>query len=339
MSGRHEPQSRPHAAARGDSPWKLLCIAALASGLGLSACAGNPERPDSAAAGSLGPRDDTAYIQGLLDEDSSEIVIPKGDGPWLTGPLFLTAARDKRIVFEEGCEIAALRGRFKDTGDCLLSLEKCTNVTLSGYGAALTMNRKDYAGPDYRKGEWRHCISVLDSSSVLIEGLTIAKSGGDGVYVGQRRGEPACAGITLRNLRLEDHYRQGVSVIAARDFLMEGCLVTGTGGTPPSAGIDFEPNSGTDGFINCLVRDCLFEKNRGPGIIVYPVKLKGSGRPVDIRFERCVSRRNLLSVSMYGISPDISGSIAFVDCDLSFPSWIHGGKNLSVMRTKNKGRP
>lgn len=274
---------------------------------------------------------DTEFLQALLDSPNREIIIPKKEGPWCTEPLFLNA-ENKLIIFEEGCEIAALPGGFQGRGDCLLTLENCRNISLKGYGASLTMRRTDYDSKPYAKGEWRHGIALDSCENITIEGLRISETGGDGVYIGQKS-EMMNKDVTLKNLNLTKNYRQGVSVIAAEGFLMEGCTVTATKGTAPSAGIDFEPNSGTGGFINCVVRDCLFEGNSGPGIIVYPVKLAGSGKRVEIRVENCISKKNFLSVSIYGVPKDITGFIEFVNCDLSFFKWIRSRKNMPVRFT------
>ncbi len=278
-------------------------------------------------------KDSTDYLQSLLDSPDAEIRIPKGPNPWYTRPLFLRAD-NKRIVFEEGCEIAALPGAFTGRGDCLLTLDSCRNVTLTGYGARLSMRRDDYARKPYEKGEWRHGISLESCDGVTIEGLTITETGGDGVYVAHH-GDTVNADIVLRNLKLTDNYRQGVSVIAADRFLMDGCVVSGTKGTLPSAGIDFEPNTGTGGFRQCVIRDCLLERNAGPGIIVYPVKLAGSGREIEILVENTISRKNVLSVSIYGVPKDVKGYVEFRNCSLSFPKWIGCRRNLKITVRKH----
>lgn len=286
-------------------------------------CAGNQTLPEGIIP------DDTAYIQALLDSDDQVIVIPRGDRPWQVRPLRITA-HDKQLVFENGCVIEARPGDFIPGGDCLLTLDSCENVRITGYGARLSMRKDDYARSPYVKGEWRHCVSLYSCSSVALEGLEISNSGGDGVYVGQRKDALPCVELTLRDLYIHDNRRQGVSVISAHGFLMEGCVVKGTKGTPPSAGIDFEPNTGTSGFSDCTVRDCRFEGNAGPGVLVYPLKLAGTGAPVEIRFERCVSTGSFFSVSLYGIPKGLAGSIDFYDCTLRSFKWVQRSRSLKV---------
>jgi len=311
-----------------------LIVAATVTYL-LSSCV-SPRGPGMARFGPLEAHevtDSTDFLQSLLDSAEGEITIPKGNAPWFTRPLFLRA-EGKRIIFEEGCEIAALPGAFTGRGECLITLDSCRNVTLSGYGALLSMRRGDYARAPYEKGEWRHGISLESCAGVTLEGLTIAETGGDGVYLAHH-GDSVNSDIILKNLKLTDNYRQGVSVIAADRFLMEGCVVSGTKGTLPSAGVDFEPNTGTGGFRQCVIRDCLLERNAGPGIIVYPVKLAGSGKEVEILVENTISRKNALSVSIYGIPGDVKGYIEFRNCELSFPKWIGRKGNLRITVRKD----
>lgn len=279
--------------------------------------------------------DDTTYLQSLIDSPVSSVLIPKGERPWYTRPLFLTAS-NKHIEFESGCKVVAYPGEYQDPGDTLLTLLSCNNVRISGYGASLSMRRSEYAHTPYKKGEWRNGISIYESSDITIQGLEISETGGDGIYIGQRRGKTVCENIVLEDLTLLKNYRQGVSVISVRGFLMEGCVITDTKGTPPSAGIDFEPNSFTYGFSDCVLRNCRFENNAGPGILVYPVKLEGRASPLEIRVENSISKKNLFSVSVYGISDDTYGSINFIDCDLSLRKWIKAGKSAPVLFTKTK---
>jgi hypothetical protein len=265
--------------------------------------------------------DDTLYLQSLLDSPGSEIMIPAKDTPWISGPLFLSST-NKRITFGKGCTVLAKIGAFLDPGDCLLTISDSRNITVSGYSATLKMRKDHYASKPYKSGEWRHGISIRNSSHITIEGLTIRESGGDGVYIGQNTGQPVCEDIVLRDLDLGNNYRQGVSVVSVRGFLMEHCSVTGTRGTPPSAGIDFEPNSDLFGFTACVIRNCIFEKNGGPGILVYLKKMTSSRTPFDLVVENTRSVGNLSATAIYGIPRGVTGSVVFRNCTLKGLRWI-----------------
>ena len=52
------------------------------------------------------------------------------------------------------------------------------------------------------------------------------------------------------------------------------------------AGIDFEPNSLQERLFNITVRDCVFENNRGAGVVVSFSPAKDA-EPISINFENC----------------------------------------------------
>lgn len=278
--------------------------------------------------------DNTNELQALFDASGPEIVIPAKETPWITRPLKITA-QDKKIIFSEGCRIQAKKGSFQDPGDCLITISDSRNLVLEGHSAVLAMQKKDYTGAGYKKGEWRHGIAIQKSSNISILGLTIRDTGGDGIYIGQRSLETVCENITLKNLVLDNNHRQGISVTAVKNLLLENCQLKGTNGTPPMAGIDFEPNSNLYGLTGCVIRNCVFEKNSGPGILVYLKKLSKNQPPVDIQIENAVSKKNIFSVAVYSIPKGVTGRVAFKNCDLSLMKWICVPKGFTVSFEKD----
>ena len=205
----------------------LLSLSAMAEGVKVSERFG------------YDPVDATANLQAALDSGLSEIVVDKKGGPWVTRPLF--ARSNQTVVFEKGVELVAKKGAFRNCEDCLFTISCATNVTIAGYGATWRMRRADYDAAPYKKGEWRHALSIVSGDRITVEGLAIVESGGDGVYVGRnrrRKGGPS-TDVILRDLVCDRHYRQGISVITARRLLIERCVLVNTWGTPPTAGIDF----------------------------------------------------------------------------------------------------
>ncbi len=184
--------------------------------------------------------DSTDALQKALDSGAKKIVIDAQSSPWITRPLFVRS--NCEIVFERGAEVVAKKGEFLGKNDSLFTLKCCENVKISGYGAVLRMRRADYAAAPYVKAEWRMSLNLLSCRNVTIEGLALVESGGDGVYLGVARENGPCRDIVLRDIVCDRHYRQGISVISARNLLIERCTLRGTAGTAPAAGIDFEPN-------------------------------------------------------------------------------------------------
>jgi hypothetical protein len=153
---------------------------------------------------------------------------------------------------------------------------------------------------------------------VKVYGLTLADSGGDGIYLGT-----ATPGVTNRDIHIKDvtcerHYRQGISVITAENLLIENTILRDTGGTNPQAGIDFEPNRPDERLVNIVMRDCTAESNQGDGYLFYLGFMDATSEPVSVRFERCRALRDKASSTrvITNNAPEkaASGRIEYVDC-------------------------
>ncbi|PIE98049.1 MAG: hypothetical protein CR988_05340 [Treponema sp.] len=275
--------------------------------------------------------DDTAYLQKLFDSKAAKVVIPANPKgcPWITDRLYLKGVKNKTIEFAPGCIIMAKAGAFHDPLDFLITINDCKDLKLIGYGATLQMRKKDYQKAGYLKSQWRHIIALWKSENVAIEGLKLASSGGDGVYIGVKSKVPS-KNITLRNLVIEDNHRQGVSVIGVDGFLMEGCSVFGTDGHLPQAGIDFEPNPDCYGFTRCVVRNCSFVFNTGSGIHIFLRNADSTTHPIDIIFENCVSKHNAAAISIMQVKRGVKGKIIIKNCDFKGIQFINTPKSLIV---------
>ena len=234
------------------------------------------------------PEDATQALQSALRSRARKIFVQKLPHPWIVDKIEVVG--DKEIIFEPGVQVVAKRGAFRGKGDSLFTAWNQSRVTLVGPGATLRMWRADYDQPPYQHAEWRHVLSLRGCSDVLVEGLTLAESGGDGIYLGAgRHGEPN-RNIVIRNVVCLNNYRQGVSVITAENLLLENVVMRGTRGTPPQAGIDFEPNGPKELLVNCTLRNCLFEDNANFAIILSLGAMDATSRPISIRLEQCTTR-------------------------------------------------
>ena len=278
----------------------------------------NQEAIDEVAAGTVteakaswwgfDPEESTAALQAAINSGAKKVIVENLGAPWIVDPIVL--AGDQEILFEAGVEVRAKRGAFKDANDCLIRGGGIENVTLRGYGAALRMWRDDYAGPDYKKGEWRHVLEIASCRNVRVYGLTLAESGGDGIYLG---------GSYNRNVHIKDvvcdrNYRQGISVITAEDLLIEDCVLSNTAGTPPECGIDFEPNRPDQRLVNCVMRNCVTTNNASAG---YTVAIGSTAAPVSLRIEDCRSigdRHAGVSLDLPNDPENFKGAIDFVNC-------------------------
>ena len=232
--------------------------------------------------------DSTEALQAAFNSGAGTLIIPYMGEPWITRPLQLLS--NQEIVLEPGVVILAKEGEYRGGGDSLFSAVGRSNLVVRGYGATLRMRKREYQQAPYKKAEWRMGIALRGCRNVLIEGLRVESTGGDGFYVDGGGGLDWSQDITLRNCTAFDNHRQGLSVISAVNLLVENCVFANTWGTAPEAGIDLEPDTENQRLVNCVVRDSIFENNNGHQILIYLKPLTRKSAPVSIRFERCLAR-------------------------------------------------
>ena len=92
----------------------------------------------------------------------------------------------------------------------------------------------------YSKGEWRHGLNLWCGVDITIKGLRIDMSGGDGIQTGGLEAGTAASrtrNVVIQGVELSNNHRQGISVISAVGLLVEDCIMRGTNGTAPEAGV------------------------------------------------------------------------------------------------------
>lgn len=267
------------------------------------------------------PADSTAPLQAALTSGVARLVVDKMPSPWVVTPL--KGASNLELVLEPGAEIQAKPGEFRSKGAALLTFAGCTNVHIVGYGAALRMRHEDYMKPPYEKSEWRHALSILSCRNVCIEGLTLADSGGDGIYLGCRGAVRRNVDVVIRDVLCDRNHRQGISVISAENLLIENTVMRETFGTPPAAGIDFEPNHPSEVLKNCVMRNCLAVHNQGAGYTTWAGQLTAKSEPIDLRFENCTAfgdRRSFHFAADGRRGRPVAATLAIVNCSFEKPT-------------------
>jgi hypothetical protein len=223
----------------------------------------------------------TPALQNAIDSGARKVIVPNLGKPWIVDPLFL--ASDQEIFLEKGVVIEARAGGFTGLNDCLLKADKRRHLIIRGYGATLQMHKSDYT-----KGEWRMALDLESCASVEVLGLTLKDSGGDGIYLGNSDPQqPYCRDILIRDCLMENHRRQGLSVISAVNLQVEHCTFRNTIGTAPQAGVDLEPNQPSEKLVNCVFRNCTMENNQGAGILIYLQRFNATTEPLSVRFDNC----------------------------------------------------
>ena len=242
--------------------------------------------------------DSTAQLQAALDCNAPVIIVdcPVIDGkayPWVVRPLDVKGNRE--IVFAQNAELLAKKGDFLGKSDSLVKIVGQSNITLRAEKAGTAtfrMRKTDYHKAPYQKAEWRHALNIKSSSNIVVDGLNLVDSGGDGIYLGKSMHGVTNKNVTIRSVVCDGNNRQGISVITAENLLIENTILRNTWGTAPQAGIDFEPNQDDEKLANCVMRNCVCENNAGAGIDMYLPNLKRKSGDVGIVLDNVVSRNN-----------------------------------------------
>lgn len=264
--------------------------------------------------------DSTQFLQSAIDSGARIVVVDARR--WVTLPL--RGRSNQGLIFEEGAVIEAKRGAFESLGATLLSYVAASNVAIHGKGT-LRMWRDDYDKPPYSRSEWRHGISLRGCHGVIVEDIHIVETGGDGIYIGTAgqgaAGEP-CRNVIIRGVVCNANYRQGISVISAEGLLIEGCVLSNTKGTPPEAGIDFEPNFPNDRLVDCVMRECIVTNNVGSGCEVVVCASDATTRPLSIQLDGCIFEGNLVGFKYLEgnkdfLKPCETGELSIRSCGFS----------------------
>lgn len=95
------------------------------------------------------------------------------------------------------------------------------------------------------------------TSNILVSGLRIESTGGDGVFAMN------ATNISITNVDSNKNYRQGISIVDVDGLLVENCSFRNTNGTGPSDGIDMEPDGASQRLHRIIIRNVHCANNTG----------------------------------------------------------------------------
>ena len=219
----------------------------------------------STTGGGFNVVDATNALQTAINT-GQDVWVPNMGTDWIVRPLILTQ-NDQEIRFEDGVVVSAKQGEFMGTDDSLFYASGRSNVTLRGYGATLRMRQSDYAQAPYPAAEWRMGIDLRDVTNVEILGLTIEDTGGDGIYLGSLNQTNFNQNVMIKDVIIDNAYRNGISVISAEHVLIDNAVIVNTGGTAPQAGIDIEPNFATQRIQDISIHNSIIQSSDSYGIL------------------------------------------------------------------------
>ncbi len=257
----------------------------------------------------------TRCLQDAINSKVKKLIIDNTGHDWIIDSVQLVG--NQEIVLAENVRIAARKNGYKGLNDTMFTAIDCQNLIIRGEsGSEILMHKKDYQNKkEYKPSEWRHCIALLSCRDVIIRDLNIKSSGGDGIYVGLNKNSPVnyCQNILVENVVCDDHHRQGISVISAKNLMIRKSVFKNTQGTGPAAGVDFEPNSRNDVLENCVIEDCSIENNSGGGILV----ATAIDNPIDLKIRRCTiegGSRGIQCMPPKNHHADNPGQVDIEDC-------------------------
>lgn len=269
--------------------------------------------------------DATAILKKAIEYPVDTVVVDKQASDWVTGPLHFEGINNKTIIFETGAVLRAKKGAFTNKNSCLLQFKNSENIKLTGNQTPFIMNKDEYTD-----GEWRHALSLRNTKNVTVSGLVLKDSGGDGIYISGTEKGTFSQNIFIENCKAVNNKRQGISVISVKGLTVQGCTFSGTKGTPPSAGIDLEPNWEEDVLLSVVFKNCTIENNFGAGIKIAAHKLTTASQPIEVSFINCQLRMNCspdksvpraeIILGAHKTNP-VKGNVLFEKCTVKESNW------------------
>ena len=211
-----------------------------------------------------GVTDATAQIQSEFNNGGA-MFIPEGvymvkahtdDG----GFAGVRPKNDSLIIFHPKAVFKAITNN--QPAYAIINLQSVSNITLTGPN--LVGDNDTHAGVT---GEFGMGLYIRDSHNIHIQRPNISKCWGDGVYIGQVGSVGACTNITIDSPVIDGCRRQGISIISADGLTINNPVITNIAGTPPSAGIDIEPNN-TACILNNIKINNLKTVNTASGLLI-----------------------------------------------------------------------
>ncbi len=234
----------------------------------------------------------TAFLQQALNSNVDTLIIDNVGQPWKTAPLYVNQS-NLTIIIEPNVEIVALDNVY-DLFDSVFRIWDVENITILGYQATIRMNKQEYITAN--DSEYRHGFNIGSATNIRIEGLTIKDTGGDGMLISKSfysgSAKNYCENIVIKNCRMDNNYRQGISVGSVKNGLIENCILSNTKGTLPEAGIDVEPDNPQERIEDLTIRNCQFLNNNGNGLQFTTNFLDDTSTNVSATIENCYFSSN-----------------------------------------------
>lgn len=180
--------------------------------------------------------DYTELIQKALDNHRN-VVFP--NFPILINSKGLSISSNSILYFDENSSLHLMPNKYGQYE--IIRIHDVENVII--YGANIIGDKESHTAKD---GEWGMGVSIRGAKNIKLYNTIVKSCWGDGIYLGITNTSSKNVNVTITNTLLDSNRRNGMSIIAAENLNVKDLIVANTHGTPPSAGVDIEPDANTD---------------------------------------------------------------------------------------------
>lgn len=146
-------------------------------------------------------------------------------------------------------------------------------------------------------GEWGMGIFIRGSENINIFNPIISNCWGDGIYIG--KGIKHSEDIKIFRQLLDNNRRNGISIVSAKNVLIQSPVISNTNGTLPASGIDIEPNNNNDIIYNITINSPLTFNSDKFGILIYLDLLRGlNEKKVDITINNPIDIKSIEGIKI-----------------------------------------
>lgn len=131
---------------------------------------------------------------------------------------------------------------------------------ISFYGGTYIGNLKDTDDSTTPNIETGHCFMFREAENILFDGCTIRNFTGDGICASAAQAPTEVnTNITIRNCVIDRASRNGITIICAKNIIIENCTFHNITRKAPRCAIDVEPNFNTQPSKNISIKNCLVD--------------------------------------------------------------------------------
>lgn len=214
------------------------------------------------------------YMINANDSESTEEMVRRFANP----NVGLKVLSNTTILMDDEAYIKVIPNEFYSY--TVFNLGDIKNVNILGGNIIGDRNEHIAKYPKLRRGDTEYNgetgwgILLKSSENILIDGIKIQDMWGDAIdlFASKESTEPN-KDIIIRNTKLSNNRRQGISIENVENLIIENNLIEGTKGTDPSAGINIEPadfkHHNLRSATNIKIRNNKLLNNDDAGVLLY----------------------------------------------------------------------